>query len=156
MKQVATPTSGTVVACATCVAGSVVLLYALRLILKGIASRGWPSSKARVVDSRVKEIATRGITYFPRITYEYRVGDDVLRSDRLRVCLVRSRNRGKAERTVETYPIGREVQAYWNPKNEKEAVLIPGVGAGPFLAGLVGLLLLSAGLAVLSGLTPQP
>lgn len=106
--------------------------------------------KATVIESRVQRITTSDRVYYePKIVYAYEVDGNKYKSDRLGFGGARpgARNAGnKPHKYVLEYPVGRVIEAYFNPEKPGEAVLtrkqITNSAISYFILGLGGLFLL--------------
>lgn len=123
------------------------------------AASRWPSTQGEIISSKssAKTVTTHHATYdenedkvekrnFARITYRYTVNGKQFTCDRLSVGedLGNDDVRGKLER----YPKGRMVEVFYNPEKPGKAVLERGLPNGCAKAGLYGVLLLIAIIAV--------
>jgi hypothetical protein len=99
--------------------------------LKGfISAQRWQSVSGRIVESKAvgQREMNGGTVYVPFIKYEYQVGGQNYENKK-----VRSGDAGgyvgiKHEETVQNnvtkeYPVGKEVQVYYNPANPAESAL---------------------------------
>jgi hypothetical protein len=90
------------------------------------ASQTWPSTKGKIVTSRVELSSGRDMaTVYAKIAYEYQLSGRTYQCDQ-----VHSGDEYYAEATreetydlVDRYPVGREVTVYYNPDNPAEAAL---------------------------------
>jgi hypothetical protein len=90
------------------------------------ASQAWPSTKGKIVTSRVELSSGRDMaTVYAKIAFEYQLSGRTYQCDQ-----VHSGDKYYAEATreetydlVDRYPVGREVTVYYNPDNPAEAAL---------------------------------
>jgi hypothetical protein len=90
------------------------------------ASRDWPSTKGKIVKSRVELSSGRDMTTVePKIQYEYQVGGRPYQSDQIHSGdkIFESISKEETYDLVDRYPVGREVTVYYNPNNPAEAAL---------------------------------
>jgi hypothetical protein len=94
------------------------------------AARQWPSTAGKVVisNSEVREVRVieeHGHRFEPRnfanIVYEYSVGGQTLRNNR--VSIGEDRGNFEVAETIARYPAGTAVTVYYNPRHPREAVL---------------------------------
>lgn len=113
-------------------------IRAYRALQRAALARRWPIATGTVIDSGVREttILIRhkttqyrpAVRYAPQVMYEYRVGGQHYRHDRINVDgVVLSSEPADAARTARRYPVGRQVAVAYNPANPSEAFLQPTV-----------------------------
>jgi hypothetical protein len=91
------------------------------------ASRAWPSTQGRIISSYVDVTNNKGTSsYWPRVTYEYKVGDLLLEGDRVQFGQNGSARKPDAVTTVEKFPPGRIVPVFYNPRAPEISCLLPG------------------------------
>ena len=78
----------------------------------------WPSTRGRVIQSHVVQVPADETTYEARLTYEYAVAGQSFRSKR-----VSYKSFATPHETVQKYPMGADVQVFYNPVKPGEAVL---------------------------------
>lgn len=115
-------------------------------IRMGLASRTWPTAPAEIIRSTVlRSHLSKKPAFQADIAYRYMVDDREYVSHNLRAGGGRDgTTRRKAEQFAALYPVGKPVEAHFNPLDPAEAVLVPGVD---WMAGLVVVL----GLGFLGG-----
>src|SRR5687768_9350168 len=86
--------------------------WALLMHMKVWASRGWAMAQARVIVSEVvdKRVSTKSGSFLakvPKVVYEYQVGGQVYRGERITFGQMRrSRSPDLALQTLANYPLG--------------------------------------------------
>lgn len=119
------------------------------------ASALWPSVEGEITESDVERRGRKGraTSYAPRVRYRYEIGDHVhtRRAPRLAGEVAGSRTR--AERRLETYPVGARVRVHYDPGDPSVTCLERTHEGGAFerVGGILGLAL---GGALLLGLLP--
>lgn len=113
----------------------------------------WPATPGTVVESEIytAEFRGRGIRYAPavRITYTYRVGDNVFRGDRVSIETVLTEAKtAEGQRLLEVYPVGAEVTVFYDPADPATAVLERDPPTSTFVAALQLFALGAAALAL--------
>lgn len=95
---------------------------------KLISSKRWQSTTGRIAVSRAngERQLKGGIVYYPFVKYEYRVNGQTYENNKIR--LTDAREGIRHEETVQNnvtrdYPVGKEVQVYYNPDNPAESAL---------------------------------
>lgn len=105
--------------------GIVLLLIIALPIIKGLRSRGWPSTTGTVVRSvhefRGNEHQRQEVT---EIAYAYRVGALTYENDRFRYGGTADDD---ARVTVQAHPVGSSVRVFYDPWWPGQSALIPGV-----------------------------
>ncbi|MCP4642013.1 MAG: DUF3592 domain-containing protein [bacterium] len=112
-------------------------------------SKSWPTVTARITRSEMEESEkarkrnNRTVYdryYKAKIGYEYTVDGQTYTSDRIAVIGAgASKVRRSAETKIQRYPVGKEVNAYYNPEKPSYAILEPGeagLRSGWFLKAL--------------------
>jgi hypothetical protein len=127
------------------------------ILLQGYASKGWPTTEARIVSSEVVVSQKAGGIrrggarfcdfYTAKIEYEYTVGGKTFVGDEIAIASVpEGFDRRIAEAAVAKYPAGAKVTASYNPRDPGSAVIDPTVNVGLWWAGVAfGLAALVAG-----------
>lgn len=135
-------------------------LWGMNSIRVGIMSNGWPDARGSIISSEVGEIHSAdsggvkgSTTYHPKVNYAYLVDNQKYESTRISAFSYGSTSRQRAlDITKKKYPVGRNVDVYYNPKYPKIAVLEKGVGFFAFIPILVGLPMLLFGALGLLGI----
>lgn len=115
-----------------------VVLFGSGLIFSYVQTRKsarWPSTLGRVTASFIKEKMRKGRTrYKPRVEYTYTVNGATYSGKRFTYGS-RSpiRTREEAQKFLAPYPVGAEVQVFYNPKDPSQCCLFSG-GEGGILA----------------------
>lgn len=78
----------------------------------------WPSTRGRILAAQVYRPSSDPTENQPIIDYEYAVGGNTYRSRRVKYGFT-----PKAGPTVAKYPVGREVEVFYDPANPAHAVL---------------------------------
>ena len=94
-------------------------------------SYGWPHAPGRILRSEVQETRIKkgksSVQGFKAVlAYEYTVNRQEYRYDMIHFGYKPVRNRAGAQALVDEYPVGREVEVLFYPKDPARAVLIPG------------------------------
>ena len=95
--------------------------YMLWLAWLALASRRWPSARGRVTRSAVVPGRRDQAGY--SVHYQYEVGGQIYKADRVRFGGAISSNRGVAQDTVSRYPDGGAVTVYYHPRRPSIATL---------------------------------
>lgn len=138
--------------------GFFAIMLTVKLRQVRAASR-WPSVPGEIVSARTssKKVTTHHATYdeqedrkerrnFARITYRYMVGGKQYVSSRL--SLGEDLGNADVQATLERYPKGRVVEVYYDPAAPGKAVLERGLPKGCAKAGLCGVALVIAIIAI--------
>lgn len=144
--------------------GVVVILVGLRQSARGRETRGWSHVLGRVLASRVEEdhggAEEQG---YPRwrfdVRYAYEVRGRTYESDQVwygSANAPSSQDREWHEQWAARYPVGREVDVWYDPADPSRAVLLRGTPRGQLVAYLVvGIALVAVGLFALSRMPPR-
>lgn len=106
--------------------GVLLLAVAVKLVEVRRAA-GWPRTRGRIVSSRVESRTVKRTTEasctgnFARIEFEFRIGNRTLRGNR--VSIGEQAPDFQVRETLDRYPVGREVDVFYNPANPEQAVL---------------------------------
>ena len=113
---------------------SVVLFLSCRYYLEARASLTWPSVIGTIVSSFVNSHhdSDNGVMYRAKVTYSYIVDDKTYQATRVKIGIQKGFSGGVgaysgAQRVVNKYPSGKEINVYYNPKIPENAVLEPGL-----------------------------
>ncbi|MAT13862.1 MAG: hypothetical protein CMJ46_01170 [Planctomyces sp.] len=108
-------------------AGSGLLAYSVVKYYESLNSKTWPSVRGTIVESYIYTHKDDGeISYSAEIAYAYRVGKTRYTGERLTAFSTTSSRKEGAEKLVETYPVGKRLDVFYNPDKPKDSVLIPG------------------------------
>lgn len=106
----------------------VVPCVALPFFLRAKESVHWPTVEGVVTVSRIDVGYTKQVKgYYGVIQYRYRVGSTDYTGTRLSFNGVHLSVKGPWRRVLDTYPVGKTVKAYYDPKQPSFAVLEPGL-----------------------------
>src|SRR5215469_13885011 len=96
---------------------------------KQFESRNFPSVTGTITLSKLEShTSKKGGTYYEAvINYQYKVGDQAFRGDKLVFGEYESAHLPNDATTVNSHPVGSAVQVYYNPNNPDEALLYPGI-----------------------------
>jgi hypothetical protein len=126
------------------------IAYGVIVLLKGRHSLRWPSVQGQMIVSQVRLVEWEdGAAIWPEIEYEYGVshrtftGKGIAFGHTANLILP-----GEAERIVGRYPAGEPVTVHYNPACPQEAVLEQGTGCGAYVALVIGILFIIAGMWV--------
>ena len=100
----------------------------------GRLSLGWPSVSGQVTSSSVTLETTQAdsdsrleSTYYPSVSYDYRVDGQALKGSRVGVGgAVGTARKEDAEAVAKRYAVGSKVDVYYDPANPEYAVLVRG------------------------------
>jgi hypothetical protein len=90
-------------------------------------STDWTSTNGQIIYSEICEHHYRGTSYYPCLQYRYSVNGKILENDTIILAHRDTGNRETAERTVQKYSLGKEVNVYYDPDHPETACLEPGV-----------------------------
>ncbi|MCI5141791.1 MAG: DUF3592 domain-containing protein [Candidatus Electrothrix sp. ATG1] len=129
------------------------LVIGVKDIVNANSSKGWPTVSGTVIRSKVlvsEQTTSRSNQtsqtddYFsPDVAYSYVVDGNTLKNDNIRYGL--ATNKSAAEKIVQQYPKGGEVEIYYNPSDPVESVLQPGYVGGLLFYPIMGVVAMLAG-----------
>ncbi len=132
-------------------------VYLLRRVWRDVqlvkASKSWPSVPGRVVHTNYRENVIKtsesiSTFYVPLIYYEYRVGNETYRGNRLAFSEESCASTEKALEVLGAFPIGDPVTVFYDPAKPGDAVLQRRDKANVFVAA-GGWVLVVVGIAAL-------
>jgi hypothetical protein len=111
------------------IVGSWILAKGIRMCLKAHHSKGWEVVSCTIERSGIgEEKDSEGDPMFEaKIGYRYVYAGEQYSGDKIFFGYSASSEEEDSSQLIAVFPEGREVEAYINPKNPKEAVLIPGI-----------------------------
>ena len=117
------------------IAGLLATLWGLAIIVKARKTRLWPAVEGEIEKS---DVASDANDLLPHISFRYRVGEQSYqRAMEFPPDITPSQE--FAASYVQKYPVGANIQVYYNPQNPEQATLEPGVGKGDWLVFAIGL-----------------
>lgn len=132
------------------VVGAVFATIGVHGLALGFASRSWPSTEARILQSKVERETSgtgkdRSTSYHAKVTYEFTLDGVTYRGDRVAAADI---GRGKsvhARRIVTRYPKGSSASVYYMPEKPSKCLLEPGFQGQTFILPSAGLIVLLLG-----------
>lgn len=138
--------------------GVALTFFLLRNAVRGLASKGWPTTWGTVLASDVTrststdDDGSTSTNYGAKITYEYEVEGEKYFGDRRSFAEYTSGSSARAYRIAHKYPAGSQVTVYYHPHKPGLCVLEPGVNWSTFVLAGIGLLLTTLGILGLLGI----
>lgn len=158
MKDVATTIIVTAAGAVMAGIGAALLVPAMRA-RRAIANTKWQNVRGTIVDSRVEETTyTRSVganrrtrtSYKPVVAYEFLVDKIAYRGARIHLgAVVGSADAASAQAQLERYPLGAQVDVYFDPEDPNAAVLERRASQLPLVIGAL-LALVGAGFAIVA------
>ncbi|PXA03335.1 hypothetical protein DDZ13_13005 [Coraliomargarita sinensis] len=116
-------------------AGIWLIAFSLSPLDNQTHSETWQTAQAVITSSEIKKHQTRRkapgsskyktrITYQPRLTYVYAIDGSEYQGDRLDFSHRSYSDMQVAKKVQGTYPVGREIEIFYNPENPSESVII--------------------------------
>lgn len=105
-------------------------------------ARSWPATRGRILRCEIGPNAPAGRQRRLHLLYEYEVGAQHYRGDRLQFAS-RPASVSWWKSILARYPAGAEVDVYYDPDQPENAVLIRPADAGGMLIGAVGLVFMA-------------
>lgn len=124
------------------------------MVREAKASTNWPTVEGVVSVSKVKSQRRDNKTmYSHHIEYKYEVAGQPFEGDRVWVGATGSSSmRSFADKAVARYPVGKQVEVYYNPEEPGSCVLEPGATWTSYLPVGIGGLFCLIGMFVTAGL----
>lgn len=122
-------------------------------------SKKWPQTSGIITQSKVNSWIKEGDSkYEARINYNYEIDGKKYNSGKIRTSGSYSgSNITRAKELVNEFPIGKNVDVFYDPEVPDSAILKPGVSGIDIIMVLFPLLFFIIGIAVLTGIIkPQP
>lgn len=138
-----------------CGSGVIVALFGLGvfLIVWGIRSRKkaeessrWPTVVGSISEAFIQENRNRDsdgyttTTYIPKINYQYQIGGQIFTGNRFTFGFEKSYgSKKKAQEALTAYPVGGQINVFYNPQKPEEAVLEQKAqgSVGGIIAGII-------------------
>jgi hypothetical protein len=109
----------------------------LQQLYRGLdADWRYQAIRAVITESEVQADSSgsgSGQSYRPRVRYRYEVQGESITGETVSYVEWGSGDYGAAQALVEQYPVGREVDAFVDPEDPTQSVLVPGIHRFPFL-----------------------
>ena len=135
------------------VIGAFITSFTLLAVKRGKQSEQWQKCEGKVVSAEVEEERRydpedgTSVYYYPRVHYEYQVGDKTYQGKKLKM-LEASMSKKKANETIASFSTGSTVEVYYDPQKPEQAVLQPGTQKFSYVFLVVGMLCILAGLVM--------
>lgn len=93
--------------------------------LRAQRTAGWPTTEARIVQTEIQTESARrdGVSYKPRVQYEYTVNGTRHVGSKLSHSIPTSRSRDSIQSVLDRHQVGSTVLAHYNPDQPSESVL---------------------------------
>ncbi len=127
--------------------GSILAAFYCFRIYQAILSTRWPWVDGAIASAELREVVSKGPlegvsapSTFVNFSYYYRVGDRDYRGARVTYSDLAHKNRKTIESLLDEFQGKSWIPVYYNPKNPRQSVLVPGLSVFN-LAPLVGCVL---------------
>jgi len=126
----------------------------VRDIVRGFASKSWPSTQGVVLSSRISSHPGSHASWFPVVTFQYTVDDrafegDVIAFHSLSGPRVGGNNRADVQEMADSYAAGTTVEVYYDPQDPAVSVLQPGASYTNIFGPVFSLIVLVIGVSIL-------
>jgi hypothetical protein len=130
--------------------GSYVLYSGIKNLENANQSGEWSTANGSIISSdvrnEIKNSNGRSSTvYFPRVAYQYIVGNNSFISDRISFGDYGSGSESRAIGIAGKYPMGSQVTVHYNPSDPSQSVIETGVNFGAYLNPAIGLIFVIVG-----------
>ncbi len=134
------------------------IVAGLRQSTRGRETRSWTRTQGRVTAAYVDELPgpaeEGGPRFRPVVRYAYEARGRTYDSEQVSVGsspVSTPTDRDAAQRSVDRFPAGRDVEVWFDPGDPRRAVLVRGVPRAQVIAAVaIGIALIGAGLFVLA------
>ena len=115
------------------------------------ASSTWPTVEGQVTRSEVTTSTDSDgdDSYSPEVTYEYLVDDQAYENTTIKFGENSYSSRRRAQEIAATYPVGKQVDVFYDPKAPGRSVLEPGVSGGSYIVLGIGAVFVVVSLIIL-------
>lgn len=124
----------------------------LNRLSDGRASRDWPTVPGTILSTSIEEVRsrkTREVTFFPRVTFDYKVAGQAFHGTRFSAHGSGTNVHREAQAAIERYPIGSEHRVYYIPADPASSLLEPGTNRQPAAPFVLIAIFFAAGLTLL-------
>ncbi|MEW6664614.1 MAG: leucine-rich repeat domain-containing protein [Thermodesulfobacteriota bacterium] len=127
-------------------AAAAITAAGLKIVMDSKASEHWPSTKGVIVSSSTATSSSgeEEVTY-PKVVYEYRVGERRITGDRVFFGHSAGLGRPPADMVIRKYRPGTAIEVYYDPKDPERSVLEPGCNETSYIILVAGLFFLLLG-----------
>lgn len=106
-------------------------IWGVTQLYESVRGYTWPHVNGTVISSaarseRMNSGKGEWISHWPEVRYEYTVDNRHVTADRIRF-IVRGMNEKETQRVVGSYPVGKAVTVYYDPRDAAASVLEPGI-----------------------------
>ncbi len=145
-------------AAAVCGLGAVLVLAGQHMWRAGSATRSYTRTRGRVVRAEVEEFPRTseegGTRFRPIVRYAFEVRGRTYESERISIGAATGTESSEAQdarRVVERYPLGAEVDVWFDPRDPGRSVLVPGIPRAEIVVAVVaGVALVGIGMFLLA------
>ncbi|MCA8985998.1 MAG: DUF3592 domain-containing protein [Planctomycetaceae bacterium] len=134
-----------------CVGGGLLYFWAIPEIRQAKASVAWPHVTGEVKSSEVisKRDSEHGTSYQAEILYSYSIEGEEFENNRVAYGANWSSNKPSgARKTVKQFPVGKEVEVYYNPDDPYDSTLTTGTSWFTYFPAMFAGIFLLVGLAI--------
>ncbi len=140
-----------------CALGAFLVVLGYHQWRAGRETRSYTRTRGRVVGAEVEEIPRTseegGTRFLPVVRYAFEARGHTYASDRVSIgaSTAPDTDAEAARRMVERYPPGSDVDVWFDPRDPRRSVLVPGIPTSQIVVALVtGIALLGIGMFVLA------
>lgn len=130
--------------------GTFVVLISVVGLTKFRASKTWLWTTGQITSAEMEKRLSRGrsrsVTYHAAIVYDYSVQGTKYSGHRVAFGEYGSSNPNHAREILNRYPLGRQVDVYYNPSKPQDSVLERRLGRAVYIGLLVGAAVFALGL----------
>ena len=132
------------------ITGAITAFLGIRDLILANASTNWPSTQGQIIESSVESHQSSGkngnsTTYQAKIQYKFTLDDNTFNGTCVSYGDYGSSDPSHAEKIVNKYPKGLNIDVYYMSDTPEECVLEPGIKTQAYFLPAFGLLFITTG-----------
>ena len=130
--------------------GTLIVVISVVSLYKFRASKTWLWASGEITSAEMEKRVSRGrsrtVTYHAAIVYDYSVDDTKYSGSKVAFGEYGTSNPNHARQILNRYPIGKQVQVYYNPSKPEDSVLERRLSPAVYIGLLAGAAVFALGL----------
>ena len=112
------------------------------MCIKALDSESWPSVEGEILESKLERSKSDGATkYRANVNYIYEIAEKEFTGKKIGFSALATKS--YTQKLIERYPVGENVEVYYNPENHSDSVLLPGLNFVLILGPTIGIIIIS-------------